>query len=193
MTEVMLFPLSSIILPEGKMRLRIFESRYKRLVSQAMRGDGTFGICMFEKPQNSSENELSHIGTLAKVVDFEALDDGLLGITVTGLEKFQIEQVRVEYDGLRYAKISKLPNWQVEELSQETESVALHLAKVYERFPEVSDLYEQKFLDDASWVSQRWLEILPLSKQQFDALTAPSDCNAAIQFLNEALFNESVK
>lgn len=190
MAEVMLFPLSSIVLPEGKMRLRIFESRYKRLVSQAMRADGTFGICMFEKAKESGENELSKIGTLAQIVDFEVLDAGLLGITVTGLERFEIDRVRVEYDGLRYAKVTKLPNWQVEQLSIETESVAQHLAQVYERFPEVSNLYDQKFLDDASWVSQRWLEILPLSKGQFDHLAAARDCREAIQFLNKALFSQ---
>ncbi|MCG9752768.1 LON peptidase substrate-binding domain-containing protein [Vibrio brasiliensis] len=191
MAEIMLFPLSSIVLPEGKMRLRIFESRYKRLVSQAMKADGTFGICLFEQPSQAGSDELSKIGTLAKVVDFESLDDGLLGITVAGVKKFEIERVRVEYDGLRYAKVNWLPNWQVSQVDEATESVARHLARVYQRFPEVGDLYEQKFLDDQSWVSQRWLEILPLSKLQFDSLAARSDCSEAITFLNQALFNST--
>lgn len=193
MAEIMLFPLSSIVLPEGKMRLRIFEARYKRLVSQAMKGDGTFGICMYEQQSEVGDDELSKIGTLAKVIDFEMLEDGLLGITVAGVRKFEIEQVRVEYDGLRYAKVHWLPSWQVSQMNVEAELVARHLARVYERFPEVSDLYDQKFLDDASWVSQRWLEILPLSKYQFDSLTASNDCSEALLFLNKALFSSSAE
>lgn len=34
MKEVMLFPLTSVVLPEGKMNLRIFEPRYKRMVKE---------------------------------------------------------------------------------------------------------------------------------------------------------------
>lgn len=187
MAEIMLFPLSSIVLPEGKMRLRIFEARYKRLISQAMHSDGTFGICLFEQPSLVNEDELSKVGTLAKVIDFESLDDGLLGITVIGVEKFHIEQVRVEFDGLRYARVNWLPNWQVAPIKGETQRVARHLERIYQRFPQLSELYQQKCLDDASWVSQRWLEILPLSKHQFDRFALATDCSAAMSFIEKTL------
>ena len=88
-----------MILPEGKMRLRIFEPRYKRLVSQAMKSDGTFGICLYDREGLASGEELSQIGTL-KITDFELLEDGLLGISVTGISKFKILRVRTEHDGL---------------------------------------------------------------------------------------------
>ncbi len=67
MSEVMLFPLGSVIFPEGKMRLRIFEPRYKRLVAQASQGDNTFGICLFER-QSQDTSVLSAIGTQVLVV-----------------------------------------------------------------------------------------------------------------------------
>ncbi|WP_159655146.1 LON peptidase substrate-binding domain-containing protein [Vibrio atypicus] len=187
MTEIMLFPLSSIVLPEGKMRLRIFEARYKRLVVEAMKNDGEFGICLFEKPLNVGDSELSSVGTLVKIVDFERLEDGLLGITVTGIKRFTLSRVRVEHDGLRVAKVVWLPNWEMKVFNKESEVLSLQLQRVYQQFPQLNELYGQKFFDDASWVSQRWLEILPLSNKQFDNLALELDCKVALDFLNDAL------
>lgn len=187
MSEVMLFPLSSVVLPEGKMRLRIFEPRYKRLVVEALKKDGTFGICLFDSSKAESGGELSTVGTLAKIIDFEHLDDGLLGISVTGLSKFRISSVRVEFDGLRFARTEAIPNWDVLNIEKEDEPLSHYLGQVYKQFPDLGDMYEQKFFDDASWVSQRWLEILPLHKQQFDDLTLQYDCKATMTFIKNAL------
>jgi len=193
MPEIMLFPLSSVVLPEGKMRLRIFEPRYKRLVSQALKGDGTFGICLFDASLASTGQELSVVGTLAKITDFESLEDGLLGISVTGLKKFRIKRVRVEYDGLRLARVEWLPNWDVANLDPQSESISKHLGDIYRQFPDLGDLYQQRFFDDASWVSQRWLEILPITNQQFDTLAQQPDCYQAVEFLKRTLDNSYVQ
>ena len=183
----MLFPLSSIVLPEGKMRLRVFEARYKRLVVDALKGDGIFGICLFEKQHSPELSELSAVGTLVKIVDFEQLEDGLLGITVTGLRRFMLRRVRVEHDGLRFAKVEWLPSWDTLELSASGEVLSEQLQRVYAQFPQLDELYEQKFFDDETWVSQRWLEILPMTNKQFDTLALHVDCGATIEFLNQTL------
>lgn len=185
MSEVMLFPLSSVVLPEGKMRLRIFEPRYKRLVSQAMQSEGTFGICLFDSDKKG--DELSAVGTLAKIIDFELFEDGLLGISITGLSKFKIRSVRVEHDGLRLARVETLPNWSAEELDVNDVRITRDLVRVYQQFPDLGDLYEQRFFDDASWVSQRWLELLPVSNRQFDELTLETNCQAALNYIKKSL------
>ncbi|WP_394127551.1 LON peptidase substrate-binding domain-containing protein [Vibrio hepatarius] len=185
MSEVMLFPLSSVVLPEGKMRLRIFEPRYKRLVSQAMQGEGTFGVCLFDSEIKGQE--LSNVGTLAKIIDFELLEDGLLGISITGLSKFKIQSVRVEYDGLRFARIETLPSWSAEGIEANDVRITTELVRVYQQFPDLGTLYEHKFFDDASWVSQRWLELLPVSKQRFDQLTLETNCRAAVSYIKKSL------
>ncbi|MEH0742231.1 LON peptidase substrate-binding domain-containing protein [Vibrio cholerae] len=187
MQEIMLFPLSSIVLPEGKMKLRIFEPRYKRLVSDAMKGDGTFGICLLERAKQSDAVQLSHTGSLVRIVDFDQLDDGLLGITVCGLQRFTIERVRTEFDGLRMAKIRTLPNWQVAEMSPADVHLGEHLLQVYHDYPQVGELYQQRFMDDASWVTQRWLELLPLTPSRFDSLNQQQTCEAALAFINQMI------
>ncbi len=187
MSDIMLFPLGAVILPEGKMRLRIFEPRYKRLVTEASKGDNTFGICLFESEPDSSSGSLSATGTLVRIVDFEALDDGLLGITVVGLKRFLIQQVRFEPDGLRIARVEWLSTWPDRDLTPNHQTLSRQLQSIYQQIPELGQLYDQCFFDNESWVAQRWLELLPLKRRQFDHLTLQPDCSQALDFLDQAI------
>ncbi|EKO3434551.1 LON peptidase substrate-binding domain-containing protein [Vibrio fluvialis] len=187
MEEIMLFPLSSIVLPEGKMKLRIFEPRYKRMVAECSKANSGFGMCLFDSKIKPNANPLSEFGTWVKIVDFESLSDGLLGITVVGIKRFAIHKVRVEYDGLRRAKVEWQPSWPTESIGDAEMFLSHHLQNLYKEFPQVGDLYPHRFFDDASWVAQRWLELLPLSNQQFDALSQHEDCHRALAFLTQTI------
>ena len=44
MSEIALFPLSSILMPLGRMSLQIFEQRYLDLVARCMRENEGFGV-----------------------------------------------------------------------------------------------------------------------------------------------------
>ncbi|EEW05312.1 conserved hypothetical protein [Vibrio mimicus VM603] len=179
----MLFPLSSVVLPEGKMKLRIFEPRYQRMVAQCSKTGRGFGLCLFESKSNKNASELSEFGTLVKIVDFETLSDGLLGITVVGMRRFEILKVRVEYDGLRIATVQWLPDWPSHELLDRERFLGEQLQEVYRQFPQIGELHSLCFFDDASWVCQRWLELLPLTNAQFDVLVGQRDHHAALSFL----------
>lgn len=187
MEEIMLFPLSSIVLPEGKMKLRIFEPRYKRMVAECSKNASGFGVCLFDSKSNGKANPLSQFGTWVKIVDFESGEDGLLGITVVGIKRFVIRKVRVEHDGLRQAKVEWLPNWPTQSLPDQEVFLSQHLQKLYQEFPQIGGLYDHRFFDDASWVTQRWLELLPLSNGQFDELARQETCHTALAFLNQAI------
>ncbi|ENM5749733.1 LON peptidase substrate-binding domain-containing protein [Vibrio mimicus] len=183
MEEIMLFPLSSVVLPEGKMKLRIFEPRYQRMVAQCSKTGRGFGLCLYESKLNKNASELSEFGTLVKIVDFETLSDGLLGITVVGMRRFEILKVRVEYDGLRIATVQWLPDWPNHELLDRERFLGEKLQEVYQQFPQIGELHSLCFFDDASWVCQRWLELLPLTNAQFDVLVGQRDHHAALSFL----------
>ncbi|MDC0609934.1 LON peptidase substrate-binding domain-containing protein [Vibrio sp.] len=187
MEEVMLFPLGSIVLPEGKMKLRIFEPRYKRMVSECSKQGKGFGICLFDSNAGENINPLSAYGCYVKIVDFETLSDGLLGITVSGIKRFKLRSVRKDFDELRLATVDWLPNWDFIELNSGEKEMAEKLQEIYKQFPEIGELYQQRFLDDLSWVTQRWLELLPLSNDQFDELINNSNCYKSVGFINKAL------
>ncbi|MPW37034.1 LON peptidase substrate-binding domain-containing protein [Vibrio sp. B1Z05] len=184
---IKLFPLSSMVLPEGKMNLRIFEPRYKRMISDCCRAGEGFGVCVINESSASSPKNISQVGTLAQIVDFEQLADGFLGITIVGTRRFRVKRVWSEFDGLRCGEVEYLDNWQSQQLSQDNTYISEQLQRVYQRFPEIKNLYSHCFFDDATWVSQRWLELLPMEQDQFEHLISQTDCEEAVKFLCQAI------
>jgi hypothetical protein len=188
MNEVMLFPLTSVVLPEGKMNLRIFEPRYIRMVKESTSKNVGFGVCLVGSDGDPKEvGNVSSLGTLVRIVDFETLSDGLLGITVVGEKRFSIKRVRADSDGLRHAEVEWLENWQVPDGTLNFDFLSQQLAHVYEEFPQLGMLYLHRFYDDPTWVTQRWLELLPLDCSLFEKLAGANDCLPALQFLYHAL------
>ncbi len=188
MKEVMLFPLTSVVLPEGKMNLRIFEPRYKRMVKECSLQNVGFGVCLVGSEGDPKDvGNVSSIGTLVRIVDFETLSDGLLGITVAGEKRFVIKRVRADSDGLRHAEIEWLDNWQTPSQQLDFGYLSQQLAQVYEQFPQLGTLYQHRFYDDPIWVTQRWLELLPLDSHLFESLVGAQDCRPALRFLNQAI------
>jgi len=188
MKEVMLFPLTSVVLPEGKMNLRIFEPRYKRMVKECSLQDSGFGVCLVGNDGDpKAVGNVSSIGTLVTIVDFETLSDGLLGITVAGERRFIVKRVRADSDGLRRAEVEWLDNWQEPRSHPDFLYLSHQLAHVYEQFPQLGTLYQHRFYDDPSWVTQRWLELLPLDCELFEQLVGAEDCLPALHFLNDAI------
>ncbi|HHI4977926.1 TPA: LON peptidase substrate-binding domain-containing protein [Vibrio parahaemolyticus] len=188
MKEVMLFPLTSVVLPEGKMNLRIFEPRYKRMVKECSLQNVGFGVCLVGSEGDPKDvGNVSSIGTLVRIVDFETLSDGLLGITVAGEKRFVIKRVRADSDGLRHAEVEWLDNWQTPSQQLDFGYLSQQLAQVYEQFPQLGTLYQHRFYDDPIWVTQRWLELLPLDSHLFESLVGAQDCRTALRFLNQAI------
>ncbi|HBF45693.1 MAG TPA: peptidase S16, partial [Shewanella frigidimarina] len=95
------------LLPQGYTQLRIFEPRYKRLVSESLKSGVGFGLCMLADDKKT----ILPMGTLTQIIDFETLEDGLLGISVQGQKTFIINNVSVDSDGLKRADVSLIDSW----------------------------------------------------------------------------------
>ena len=113
---IALFPLNTVLFPGGPLRLRIFEPRYLDMVSRCMREDCGFGVALIVAGREAGgAAQTVEIGTLARIVDFEQLDDGLLGITARGERRFRILHVHQESDGLNVCQVE----WRDEEARAE--------------------------------------------------------------------------
>ena len=98
-----LFPLSVNVLPGAYLPLQIFEPRYIDMVSECLANSEGFCIVLFKDDENEENNEyLSYhdIATYVEIVDFNKLDNGLLGITVQGKYKIRIEEAWKQQDEL---------------------------------------------------------------------------------------------
>lgn len=186
--KVPLFPLSSHILPEGRMALRIFEPRYTRMVKEACESDGGFVICMLNAKGDKTLN--THIfptGTYCKVIDFDVLEDGLLGITVEGQYCVSINDIETEKDELRVASCEPVDVWQCNFDINELSPMNERLGEIFETYQEVSGLYDQVKLDDPLWVINRWLELLPVDAEQKQHFLAQKDCKKIVAYLSQLI------
>jgi len=186
-----LFPLPAHILPEGLLPLRIFENRYVRMVKESFVDDRGFGVCMVDAEKESDYGRILPIGTRVKIVDFYHLDDGLLGITVQGIERFRIDDIETEPDGLKVGRITYLPNWPDVALEQCDESLAERLHDVFDQYPELDELYHDKHYESLTWLCQRWIEILPMPVIDKQALIERNSVNPAREFLNRLIHSSS--
>lgn len=183
--EIALFPLNTVLFPGGLLGLRIFEARYLDLVRECSRSGAAFGVCLIMQGSEAGMPALpAAVGTLARIVDFDTLPDGLLGISVIGAERFRVQKSRVRDNGLVTGEIREWPDESCVEVPVE---FAL-LPAILERLAEQAGLSwrngPRERYDDASWVGFRLAELLPLGdaeRQQLLEVTDPLERLAALR------------
>ena len=93
--QIPLFPLRVVMFPRGRLNLQIFERRYIDLVTNCMHTNSGFGICLLKEGeeiiQEGTNQTIHRTGTYSNIIDWDQLENGLLGITVEGSAKFSIE------------------------------------------------------------------------------------------------------
>ena len=104
-----LFPLQSVLFPGGRLQLQIFEQRYLDLVSHCMKTDTGFGICLISKGDEimraGTTQQVHRVGVYARIVDWDKLPNGLLGITAEGQRKFTVQECWPRDDKLLMAAV----------------------------------------------------------------------------------------
>jgi uncharacterized protein len=184
-TEIPLFPLNAVLFPGGVLGLRIFELRYLDMVRECARGGGMFGVCLIMEGHEAGAPALpAAVGTLAHIIDFDTLPDGLLGISVIGEARFRVVKSRVRDNGLVIREVRRWPDEPVVPVPVE---FAL-LPTILERMVEQAGLSwrngPRERYDDASWVGFRLAELLPLGdaeRQRLLELTDPLERLAALR------------
>lgn len=184
--EIALFPLNTVLFPGGLLGLRIFEARYLDMVRECARTDAAFGICLIMQGEETGATPAlpAAVGTLAHIIDFDTLPDGLLGISVTGGPRFRVQKSRVRDNGLVVGEIRRWP----EEPAIEVPVEFGLLPTILERLAEQAGLSwrngPRERYEDASWVGFRLAELLPLGdaeRQHLLELTDPLERLAALR------------
>ncbi|WP_019676756.1 LON peptidase substrate-binding domain-containing protein [Arsukibacterium perlucidum] len=183
--QLALFPLSSFILPDGKMRLRVFEKRYIRLVKEAGLGKRSFAMALLNPfVSQQHRDRILPLATEVVIEDFEQLPDGLLGITVRGVKRVEINKRWQEEDGLNVAEVAELTNWPAIMRCQRYTDLADSLLHLLAEYPQLQQLYPEPEIDNASWLAARWLELMPMQpglKQKLSAEHDPMICLESLQ------------
>lgn len=159
--SIALFPLNIVLFPGGPLPLRIFETRYVDMVRRCMRGTQIFGVALIREGNEVGPAETFEVGTLAKIVDFHQLSDGLLGLSCVGERRFRIRSRSRQSDGLNLAEV----DWLAPEPEVAVPARHARLPELLKSvLPELGEVYTgiEMRLHDAAWVGHRLAEILPI-------------------------------
>lgn len=178
--EVALFPLHCVLFPDGPLELRIFEPRYLDMVSECLREDRPFGVCLITSGSEvGAPAQTVDVGTLARIVDWQRDDDGLLGIGCLGGARFRVLGRRAQSDQLVRGRIRRLPEPATAPVPDEhRDMVELLREFVAASAPLYADIVPR--YDDAAWVARRIAENLPLAPVLAQHLLEQEDAPAAL-------------
>ena len=161
-----LFPLHAVLFPGGTLPLRIFEPRYLDMVSDCLKNEKGFGVCLIrEGSEVGKAADTYEIGTLSTISYFNKQPDGLLGITAQGQQRFKILSQEVQPNQLSQAEITLLENEAPCPLPEQFNRAADTLRRLLEQLGYPFIKIEKQY-GDASWVSSRLAELLPIRLEQ---------------------------
>jgi Lon protease-like protein len=173
-----LFPLGTVLFPDGVLPLQIFEVRYLDMIGRCI-ADGTpFGVVLLtqggEVRTPEGQERFLQSGTLASVQETTASAPGLLQVSCRGGARFRILASERRPNGLWMADTELAEDDRSIPIPSELQGAADALDKVLASLHEVP---EQSWpvlppfrLDDCGWVANRWCDLLPLPNSQKHSL-----------------------
>ena len=191
MTDIPLFPLGTVLFPSGRLPLQIFERRYVDMISKCMREGTRFGVVWIRRGSEVAEASVTNLdlgdyGTMATIVDWDQLPNGLLGITIEGAERFHIEEVWREDSGLNMARVDIESSPDAVEIPEEGRSMIDVLAGL-QRHPEVRRLGLTVDTGNAWNICHVLTQLLPIDNSVKYELLGLTDINVYVDELDELL------
>jgi uncharacterized protein len=184
-----LFPLTTILFPDGLLPLQIFELRYLTLIKKCI-ADGTeFGVVAqtVRKDRLKADNDnisaepmsqesFVSVGTCAKIVAHSAPQPGLLRIDCVGGKRFTIVGCEQQKLGLWVAQVKLIEADQAIAVPEELADTVTALRQLIMGLTEQVELGTMNgqqlplakpyLFDDCGWVANRWCELIPMQPAQ---------------------------
>jgi len=125
-----MFPLGSVLLPGGILPLHVFEPRYRQMVIDCLQADGTpeFGQALITHGREAGGgDERSDIGTVAQMLQVEAIDAERYAIVAVGVRRIRINAWLPD-DPYPMADVDDFPD-----VEPDPPDLALHVAATHAR------------------------------------------------------------
>lgn len=92
--QLPLFPLNTVLFPRMTLPLRIFEPRYREMMSYCMERDRTFGVVLIKSGNEVGEPAMPFsVGTTAHIESIDTLSDGTLVVVTVGESRFLLHEM----------------------------------------------------------------------------------------------------
>jgi hypothetical protein len=180
-----LFPLGTALFPGGLLPLRVFEVRYLDMIGRCQQAGAPFGVVTLtegdevRRPARSAER-FADVGTLARIVDLQRPQPGLLLVRCEGLQRFVVRRSETLRHGLWVADVALLrddpPVPVPPDLQPVSQALRTVLQTLQSRKAAAGFFAGDARYDEAGWLANRWCELLPAPpalKQRLMALDNP--------------------
>jgi Lon protease-like protein len=171
LTELPLFPLGTVLFPGALLPLQLFELRYLHMIGECERQGTGFGVVTLTQGREvhrpgAAVEQFEAMGTRVQIERIERPQAGLVKVWCRGLEKISIHSTQQRSDGLWTGQVQALPPEPAVQVPEDLQhlSVQMHeaLTQLSAQPNEVPHWPEAWRLQDCSWLSNRWGELLPL-------------------------------
>lgn len=170
--DIFIFPLNTVLFPEGLLPLKVFEQRYIEMTKACLREERPFGVCLIREGREVGTAAVPEpVGCLATIVQWDMPRLGLFHLVARGGERFRIREMRVAANHLVSASVELIPP---DAAAGEVEPACRRLLEAVIERAGAGRFPSPPRLDDAAWVGYRLAEILPAEtavKQELLELT----------------------
>ena len=162
MSDLPIFPLQTVLFPGGLLPLRLFEQRYLSMAKTCLRDGAPFGVCLIREGAEVGAPALPEdVGCLARIVQWDMQQLGLLQILAQGEARFRILERRVEADGLARATVEMLAPENDAEVPEQFAACRRLVERIATGEGEHLFAKPHRF-DSSAWVGARLAELLPV-------------------------------
>ncbi len=198
LTQLPLFPLRSVLFPDGLLPLQIFEVRYLEMIARRHRQGLPFGVvCLstgseVQRPPAEAGGEafaaevFHPIGTLARIDELQNPHPGLLIVRCTGTQRFRLLRSARQKFGLWVGDAEPIAD-DAEVAVPDDLAIAREALRALIRDAEAERKDDPEARaelpwrrpyrwDDCGWLANRWCEVLPLAvdvRQRFMTIGSP--------------------
>lgn len=197
-----LFPLNTILFPDGLLHLQIFELRYLTMVKQCITNGTEFGVVAQTASPKTDEpmaNEtFTRCGTRAKIVAHSAPMAGLLRIECVGTQRFEVASSAQQKLGLWVAQVNPIEADQVIAVPAELNDTVIALRNVIKTLtaraadPEHTLIMPPYRFDDCGWVANRWCELIPMPAAQQQGLLTLDNPLIRLELVQDMLLEQGL-
>lgn len=190
-----LFPLSTVLFPDGVLPLQIFEVRYLEMIKRSIAEGTPFGVVWLtqggEVRTPEGQERFVPTGTLASVHETIASEPGLLQVSCRGGARFRILSSERKPNGLWKAITELVADDKHIPIPSELQGAADALDKV---LGSLADVPEKRWpimppfrMDDCGWVANRWCDLLPLPNAQKHSLLMLDNPVIRLELMHDVL------
>jgi uncharacterized protein len=200
--KIPLFPLETVLFPDGVITLKIFEARYLDMIKQCLREKTEFGVVSIIKnldtDNESSLITFSSIGTLALIEDFDPIQPALYMTKSLGTQRFKLLRSVQEPNGLWVGEVELLDKDPLIPIPQEHQKATKLLDEIISVIQSQDLLGDAPFkkpfkVEDCGWVSNRLAELLPISLIQKNHLLAQTNPRIRLDLISEIIEDDDLR